>query len=71
MTATGFRRIEPMLIGSVRLALRRTQRAITKDIYANEARALAPWLVEGHRLDPASLNIEIEREADFFKKVGR
>ncbi len=46
------------------------QRAITKDIYANEARALAPKLVEGHRLDPASLNIEIEREADFFKRLA-
>jgi hypothetical protein len=45
-------------------------RAITKDIYANEARALAPTLLDGHRLDPATLNIEIEREHDFFKRFA-
>jgi hypothetical protein len=46
------------------------QRALVKDIYANEARALAPRLVEGHRLDPVSLNIDIEREDDFFKRYA-
>ena len=31
---------------------------------------MARSLFEGHRLDPATLNIEIEREADFFKRFG-
>jgi Protein of unknown function (DUF4238) len=43
------------------------QREIIKAIYANEARALAPTLLEGHRLDPATLTIEIDRAPDFFK----
>jgi hypothetical protein len=46
------------------------QRAIIKDTYANEARTLAPTLLEGHPLDPATLNIEIKREADFFKRFA-
>lgn len=31
---------------------------------------MARSLFEGHRLDPATLNIEFEREADFFKRFG-
>jgi Protein of unknown function (DUF4238) len=46
------------------------QRELAKVIYRNEARALASELVEGHRLDPSSLTIEIEREADFFKRLA-
>jgi hypothetical protein len=46
------------------------QREIAKGIHANEVRAMARSLFEGHRLDPATLNIEIEREADFFKRFG-
>jgi Protein of unknown function (DUF4238) len=46
------------------------QRELAKAIYANEARVMAPRLLEGHRLDLATLNIEIEREADFFKRFA-
>jgi hypothetical protein len=46
------------------------QRQIAKGIHANEVRAMARSLFEGHRLDPATLNIEFEREADFFKGFG-